>query len=857
MEDPGASQGSSVHAQLESSQLQNGEGNDLDTFTILVATDNHLGYLEKDPVRGNDSFAAFEEILALAAESEANMILLGGDLFHENKPSRKTMHITSKLLRKYCMGDKPVSIEYLSRPSDNFPEGVENVNYMDPNLNVAIPVFSIHGNHDDPSGDGNLCALDLLAMNGLVNYFGRSYEIDNVVVKPILLRKGTTRLALYGIGNIRDERLYQTFSRRNVKFLRPLDGDEDEDEERDEEGEHRGMRPEDDKQLPWYNLLVLHQNRVMHGPKSYIPEAFLDDFIDLVLWGHEHECLIDPMYNPQQGFHVTQPGSSVATSLSEGESKEKHVAILKICNQKFNLQKIRLQSVRPFIMGDCVLADENLDPTNQQKVAQFISRKVKELIQKAKDNWIAKNSRTSRKRRMYQGGLDSDEDEPSEVQGADGDEDKEHEPQVPKPLVRLRVEYSGGFEIFNPQRFGHEFIDVIANPRDVVQFYRKKTAVSSKQGSKTDTNTAKIDKPEKLDTMRVENLVEKYLSAQNLRILPEVQLADAVRTYVEKDEKDALKDFVSNSLGRMQKVMKTKQNIEYEEALLKEINKEKDNQANAYTGGNPRDILAPARKPADDTDMDMDQDLQVQPKRGTRPSVHKANEKGITSGESDKNESDVDLELPTRTSRGRGGKTTGSSRAKGTSAAATRGVLPVGRRRNATAASVAKSKTQLYAEDSQEEEEEEKSDDGASEVEHRTSSTVGRRATVGKKPDISAYMIPDTDEEDNLDKNSSSIAGTKRLEKDQDEDFAVEGVVETNEEDEDEDEDFLVPRRGGKAKGKGRAANPPKAQPRLPLEQAAVQEGSQALVEVPVLPEVDPLALELLAKVPTVKGHLV
>ena len=28
------------------------------------------------------------------------------------------------------------------------------VNYEDPNLNIAIPVFSIHGNHDDPQGAG-------------------------------------------------------------------------------------------------------------------------------------------------------------------------------------------------------------------------------------------------------------------------------------------------------------------------------------------------------------------------------------------------------------------------------------------------------------------------------------------------------------------------------------------------------------------------------------------------------------------------------------------------------------------------------------------------------------------------------
>ena len=52
----------------------------------------------------------------------------------------------------------------------------------------------------------------------------------------------------------------------------------------------------------------------------------------------------------------------------------------------------------------------------------------------------------------------------------------------------------------------------------------------------------KVEVTEKLDTMRVENLVQKYLSAQNLSILPEIQLADAVRVYVEKDEKDAVKE---------------------------------------------------------------------------------------------------------------------------------------------------------------------------------------------------------------------------------------------------------------------------------------------------------------------------
>lgn len=57
------------------------------------------------------------------------------------------------LLRTYTLGDKPIAIELLSDQSMNFMDSLnQKVNYEDPNINVAIPVFSIHGNHDDPTG---------------------------------------------------------------------------------------------------------------------------------------------------------------------------------------------------------------------------------------------------------------------------------------------------------------------------------------------------------------------------------------------------------------------------------------------------------------------------------------------------------------------------------------------------------------------------------------------------------------------------------------------------------------------------------------------------------------------------------
>lgn len=37
-----------------------------DTIRILVATDSHVGYEERDPIRKDDSWKSFDEVLTLA-----------------------------------------------------------------------------------------------------------------------------------------------------------------------------------------------------------------------------------------------------------------------------------------------------------------------------------------------------------------------------------------------------------------------------------------------------------------------------------------------------------------------------------------------------------------------------------------------------------------------------------------------------------------------------------------------------------------------------------------------------------------------------------------------------------------------
>ncbi|SNX87716.1 related to MRE11 - DNA repair and meiotic recombination protein [Melanopsichium pennsylvanicum] len=498
-----------------------------DHIKIMLATDNHIGYMERDPVRGQDSINTFEEILQLAVQHEVDFILLGGDLFHENKPSRATLHQTMALLRQYTLGDKPISVELLSDPNDGALPGKDfpAINYEDPNLNVGIPVFSIHGNHDDPQGVGEtgaLSALDLLSVSGLINYFGKielpsddaaaatassrtarggAFQEKGIRIKPVLLQKGQTKLALYGMGNIKDERMHFELRANRVRMYRPQEDPDD-----------------------WFNILCVHQNRIAHNPKACVPETMFDDSIHLVVWGHEHEQMVQPQAVTEKRYHITQPGSSVATSLSQGETTEKCVAIIHVEKTDFLIEPLPLKTVRPFVMDDMVLSDE-LDEaglsSERSDIIKLLRKRVEGLIVKVKQKF----------RERYPGR------------------------DMPLPLVRLRVEYTNQ-EISNPQRFGQEFAGKVANPKEVLQFTKRKALRSGRRdldeangpSAYVDVEEEGLLPVERLEKVDVGKLVQEYLQAQNLDILNPEGLEGAVLNFVEKDDRDAIDSFVTKML---------------------------------------------------------------------------------------------------------------------------------------------------------------------------------------------------------------------------------------------------------------------------------------------------------------------
>ena len=230
-------------------------------------------------------------------------------------------------------------------------------------------------------------------------------------------------------------------------------------------------------------------------------------------------------------FHVMQPGSSVATSLMPGEAVPKHVAILSITGRDFQVESIRLKTVRPFVMKEIVLSEDKVakklakKENNRGDLTRHLIEIVDGLIEQAKSEWM-------------------------EVQE---EPDQDEEVEVPLPLIRLRVEYSapdgGNFDCENPQRFSNRFVGKVANVNDVVQFYRKKAGASRKAQNGAELPEESILAQLSIDSVKVERLVREFLTAQSLTILPQNSFGDAVSQFVDKDDKHAMEMFVNESLS--------------------------------------------------------------------------------------------------------------------------------------------------------------------------------------------------------------------------------------------------------------------------------------------------------------------
>ncbi|KAL8431399.1 hypothetical protein Efla_001754 [Eimeria flavescens] len=655
-----------AEGQPESQPDEDGEAVE-STFKILIATDTHLGFKEEDPVRGNDSFRTFEEVLQIGRREEVDFVLHGGDLFDENKPSRTTLYRAMCLLRKYCFGSGKIQFDVLSsvpfgtndaaQPSsngkardslaplvagetggsfepasarsntqaatntDSTPPAAQGnatdvfrfgLNYLNENVNVCMPVFAMHGNHDDPGDASHLSPLDILEAAHLINYFGRVDNVEDIHIRPILLRKGSSKvqgfsclwphqqspaaslrqlLAIYGMGWVRDERLHRAYASGKVTYEVPADGDVQ----------------------SWFNVLLVHQNMYKGGhgsatAKNCLLERMLPSFADMVIWGHEHDCHTELRQSREGRCQVLQPGSSIATSLTAGEAQQKHVFILEVeaaltglrdsqmgWGDCFRLRAVPLQTVRPLIVEDVSLADvcqgtstsrrgaTPTAPTDPREAAadreawgaltslvEDILRRYSQtagvdltanaLLPVTQQHQQQKSAPQPRRRQAYQlfcnyraGATQDLVSAPTVSAGGPLAEvitaKRSAEILQRLPLVRIRVEHTG-FSTISAPRFASQFVGKVANPDSLLCFYRKRQTHYAQSAESSALPELEFEDVPGAAPSHIHDIIFHYMEgATGLSVLSEPDFNDAVQDFAVKMDPSAISKFVADSVS--------------------------------------------------------------------------------------------------------------------------------------------------------------------------------------------------------------------------------------------------------------------------------------------------------------------
>lgn len=208
---------------------------------------------------------------------------------------------------------------------------------------------------------------------------------------------------------------------------------------------------------------------------------------------------------------------------------------MNIKGKNYSIEAIELKTVRPFVIKDIELLKTDLIPgaASRSDVIAYLTEEAEKAIEEANRVFKEKNGH------LFTG---------------------ESELKLPLPLVRLRVEYSGGFEIENVTRFSNRFVGKVANVNDVVQFYkrkvppRQKTSLTKKTKFDADLLEEKLSE-RKANDLKLKDIVSDMLKQTQLTLVPEDGINEAVQKTIDNEDKNALSQFVTREIKRETKAL--------------------------------------------------------------------------------------------------------------------------------------------------------------------------------------------------------------------------------------------------------------------------------------------------------------
>lgn len=126
-----------------------------------------------------------------------------------------------------------------------------------------------------------------------------------------------------------------------------------------------------------------------------------------------------------------------------------------------------------------------------------------------------------------------------------------------------------------------------------------------------------------MDTIKVEALVQEFLAAQSLKVLPQAPFGDAVNQFVSKDDKHAMETFVSESLaGQVKNLLSLDPDEDNLDSAMEQVRARLDAQ---FAAGQLKIARRRMFKPKpDEWDSDLDGHWEDQPEALANPAEEEA-----------------------------------------------------------------------------------------------------------------------------------------------------------------------------------------------------------------------------------------
>ena len=207
--------------QSRRSQIGLEQKNGKSGFSILVTAGLNLGAFKRSKEMSRDSLDNLSDVLGLAKMRKVDFCIFAGDTFSSPFPQNNITATAINVLRKkvcYKPGSKEAQkhtkIEFscLSEKKLNFEKQAV--------LGIKMPIFAIAGAHDTEPGSENH-PVDLLEISNLVNFEKPILTQKHpkvIKIQPVLMRKGTTELAIYFLSYLREVELSKLLGQNLIKF---------------------------------------------------------------------------------------------------------------------------------------------------------------------------------------------------------------------------------------------------------------------------------------------------------------------------------------------------------------------------------------------------------------------------------------------------------------------------------------------------------------------------------------------------------------------------------------------------------------------------------------------------------------